>query len=61
MCLSLSLLLLQTLTVHGDAAVAVQLLPLGRGRLVLVGRAVVCPLFVLLTAVPPDSESHVRG
>lgn len=59
--LSLSLLLLQTLAVHRNAAVAVQLLALGGRRLVLVGRAVVGSLLVLLTAVPPELKEVMRG
>lgn len=48
--------LLQTLAVHRNAAVAVQLLPLWRWRLVGVGGAGVGSLFILLTTVPPGSE-----
>lgn len=51
--LGLGLLLLQALTVHGDAAVAVELLALGRRRLVGRSGAVVGRLLVLLAAVPP--------
>lgn len=55
-CLRLTLGLLQTLAVHRDAAVAVQLLPLWWRRLVLVCRAAVGSLFALLTTVPSESE-----
>lgn len=54
LCLSLCLLLLQTLAVHRNAAVTVQLLSFRRRRLVLVGRAVVGPLLVLLAAIPSE-------
>lgn len=47
------LLLLEALGVHGDAAVAVQLLSLRRHHLVVCSRAVVGGLLVLFATVPP--------
>lgn len=57
-CLCLTLGLLQTLAVHRNAAVAVQLLPLWRRRLVGVCSAAVGSLFILLTTVPSESEGE---
>lgn len=49
----LVLLLLEALGVHGDAAVAVQLLSLRRHHLVVCSRAVVSGLLVLFATIPP--------
>lgn len=54
------LLLLQTLAVHRNAAVTVQLLSFRWRRLVLVGCAVVGSWLVLLAAVPPERQWVVR-
>lgn len=51
--LGLLVLLLQALGVHGDAAVAVQLLSLRRHHLVVCSRAVVGGLLVLFATIPP--------
>ena len=51
--LRLRCLLLKALAVHGDAAIAVQLLAFRRRRLVGRGGSVVGRLLVLLAAVPP--------
>ena len=60
--LCLSQLLLETLAVHRDATVTVELLPLWRGRLIGCGCcAVVSRLFVLLAADPPVGEEPKVG
>lgn len=55
----LLLLFLQTLGVHGDPTVAVQLLSLRRHHLVVCSRAVVRRLLVLFAAVPPVEPPSV--
>lgn len=54
--LRVGLLVVQALAVHRNATITVELLSLWRGR--LVGRPTVCPLLVLLTAVPPGARAH---